>query len=246
MASSVIASWRVRATALAVACMSFCVHPGTAAAGAPGNTGLLIFAGTDFSAFGSFLDGGLLWSPGGLDADGFTFKALLNGGGYTYHSDGLHASVDGTLLSAAVLPGWRFTRNRVTVTLFAGPTVQNYQLTPFDPGSRLHGFYVGALVAADIWYQPSSATMIALNGAVASVGPTGSLRGAFGVRLFGQAYVGPEAQELWCGDYDEVRLGAQATVLHVGASDWAAAAGWSMTSDQRSGPYLRLGIDARY
>jgi hypothetical protein len=33
---------------------------------------LLLFGGTDVSHYGAFLQGGLLWSPAGLDANGFT------------------------------------------------------------------------------------------------------------------------------------------------------------------------------
>jgi Cellulose biosynthesis protein BcsS len=217
-----------------------------AIAAGPSTPSFLLFAGTDISRYGLFLNGGLVWSPAGIDADGFTFKALLNGGNYTYFSDGLHANVDGTLLAAAAMPGWRFTHDNVTVSLFAGPTVQDYRLSPYDPGSRLHRLYAGGEFAADIWYQPTAATMAALSGAIASIGPTGSLRAAFGIRLFDQVFVGPEVQGIWCGNYDEARFGAQVTALHIGTVDWSAAGGWSLTSDQRQGPYVRFGAAARY
>jgi hypothetical protein len=38
--------------------------------------------------------------------------------------------VNGTLSSGAVMPGWRFTGNRLTVSVFAGPVVQDYRLSP--------------------------------------------------------------------------------------------------------------------
>ena len=232
MASSVFVLRGVAATAAAAAWMFLCLSMDRAVAGGPSAPSFILFAGTDLSRYGAFLDGGLVWSPAGLDADGLTFKALLNGGNYTYFSDGLHTNVDGTLLSAAAMPGWRFTYDSLNVSLFAGPTVQDYRLTPYDPSSRLHRLYVGAQFAADIWYQPNAAIMLALNGAVASIGPTGSLRVAVGFRFFDQVFAGPETQEIWCGNYDEVRFGAQVTALHIGAIDWSAAGGWSMTSDQ--------------
>lgn len=79
-----------------------------------------------------------------------TLKILLNGGLYTYPSGGLHTDIEGTLVSAAALPGWRTTRDGFTVDLYAGPVVQDYRLTPYDPGSRLRGFYGGAQVAGDV------------------------------------------------------------------------------------------------
>jgi hypothetical protein len=171
---------------------------------------------------------------------------LLNGGRYTYTSGELNADVDGTVLSAAALPGWRFTRDGLIVSLYAGPAVQDYRLTPNDPGSHLHGFYVGAQFAADIWYQPTANTMAALNGTIATIGPTGSLRAAVGVKIFEPVFIGPEIQEIWCGNFDEVQFGAHVTGWRIDAFDWSAGAGWVITSDQRNGPYFRLGVNTRY
>jgi Cellulose biosynthesis protein BcsS len=177
---------------------------------------------------------------------GFTFKMLLDGGKYSYVSGGLQESIDGTKFSAAALPGWRFTRESLTVTLFAGPVVQDYRLAPADPGSRLRGFYAGVQSAADIWYQPNPLTMAAVSGTVTSIGPTGSVRAAFGLRLFPSAFVGPEIGEFWCADFQQLELGAHLTALRIDAIEWSMGAGWALTSDQRYGPYLRLGFDARH
>ena len=124
--------------------------------------------------------------------------------------------------------------------------LQDYRLTPYDPGSHLHGSYAGAQLAADIWYQPSPATMIAVNGTVLSIGPTGSLRAAFGGRVFAPAFIGPEAQALWCAEYQELRVGAHLTGWHFHALEWEAATGWALDSDRRAGPYVRLGFNGRY
>jgi hypothetical protein len=171
---------------------------------------------------------------------------LLNGGRYTYTSGYLNADVDGTMLSGALLPGWRITRDGLTVSIFAGPVVQDYRLTPYDPGSRLNGFYLGGQAAAEVWYQPTPRTMAAINGTITSIGPTGSLRVAFGFKVFEPVFIGPETQEIWCGDFQEVQFGGHLTGLHIGAFEWSAGSGVAMTSDHRSGPYLRLSVNARY
>jgi hypothetical protein len=217
-----------------------------AGADGPANPSYLLFAGTDLWREGAFVYGGLLWSPAGLGAEGFTLKLLLNGGGYTYPSGGLHLDVDGRQLSASALPGWRMTRDGLTVTVFAGPTVQDYRLTPYDPGGRLHGLYGGGQLATDIWYQPNATTMLALNGSVASIGPSGSLRVAIGERLLPPAFVGPEAQAFWCADYSELRVGAHVTGWPIDALQWDAGAGWGIDTDRRAGPYLRVGFNGRY
>jgi cellulose biosynthesis protein BcsS len=232
--------------AVAVAGMLLCTTMGRAQTALPNSPAFLLFGGTDLWRYGDFLYGGALWSPAGLNADGFTLKLLVNGGRYSYNSSGLNTKIDGDMLSGAALPGWRLARDTLTVSLFAGPVVQDYRLSPYDPGSRLHGLYVGAQLASDVWYQPAPNFMAAVNGSLVSIGPTGYLRAALGIRVLDAAFVGPEAAMLWCANFRELEVGAHLTGLHVGASEWSAAAGWSMDSDRRSGPYLRLGVSAKY
>jgi len=236
---------RVIAAALAAAGLVLCATADTAQAGGPGDPTLLFFTGTDLWRYADFFYGGLLWSPHGLDADGFTLKTLLSGGAYQYTSNSLRGDVDGRLASGAVLPGWRFGRDGLIVSVFAGPVVQNYRLMPNDPGSRLHGFYTGGQFAAELWYQPTANTMTALSGTIASIGPTGSLRAAFGFKMFAPMFIGPEVQAIWCGDFQEMQFGAHLTGLRADGLEWSAGGGWSITSDQRSGPYLRVGVNAR-
>ena len=236
----------VIAALVAVAWAAVCGAIERAGAGAPDSPSFLLFSGTEIWRYGAFLYGGLLWSPAGLDADGFTFKMLLDGGRYNYVTGSIEENIDGTKLSAAALPGWRLSRDGLTVAAFVGPVAQDYRLTPADPGSRLNGFYIGGEFAADIWYQPTARTMAALNGAIASIGPTGYVRAAVGVRLLGPAFVGPEIEQLWCGDFQELEFGAHVTGLRVDALEWSMGSGWALTSDQRSGPYVRLGVNARY
>jgi hypothetical protein len=177
---------------------------------------------------------------------GFTLKLILSGGGYTYPSGALHMDVDGTMLSAAALPGWRATLNGINIGLYAGPVVQDYRLTPNDPGSSLRGLYGGAQLTTDLWYEPTPTTMAALNGTIISIGPTGSLRAALGMRFSEPFFVGPEAQAIWCADYQQLRLGAHVTGFRIDGLEWSAAGGWAVESDGRAGPYLRLGVNARY
>ena len=180
------------AMVVAVAGMVASATVDRADAGGPDDPSLLLFSGTDLWRYGAFLYGGVLWAPDGLDNNGFIGKVLLDGGEYSYVSGDLNETIDGTKLSAAVLPGWRFIRDGLTVSLFTGPVVQDYRLTPYDPGSRLHGLYAGAEFASDIWYQPNATTMAALNGSITSIGPTGYVRATFAFRFLTPAFVGPE------------------------------------------------------
>ncbi|MDR3421568.1 MAG: cellulose biosynthesis protein BcsS [Xanthobacteraceae bacterium] len=177
---------------------------------------------------------------------GFTLKILLAGGQYVYPSSGLRMDVAGTLASASALPGWRMTRDGLTVGLYAGPIVQDYRLMPYDPGSVLRGSYAGGQIAADIWYRPDPATMNAFYGSIASIGLVGSARAANGWRSAEPFFIGPEAQALWCVDYQQLRIGAHVTGLRVDALEWSASSGWAVECFRRAGPYVRLGFNTRY
>ena len=171
---------------------------------------------------------------------GFTLKLLLAGGGYTYPSGGLHTDVDGRLLSASALPGWRVTSDGISIAVYAGPIVQDYRLSPYDPGSLLHGFYSGAQLAADVWYQPTPTSMVALNGTIASIAAIGTMRAAVGWQFSEPFFVGPEAQALWCIDYQQWRLGAHVTGYRIDGLDWSAAAGWTLNLFAASVPICAL------
>ena len=236
----------VVAAATAVASLIACAAWDPAVAGGPESPSFLLFSGTDLWGYGASLYGGLLWSPDGLDTGGFTLKVLLDTGKYNYASGGLQQKIDATMLSAAALPGWRFARGSLTVSVFSGPVAQDYRLSPADPGSRLHGRYLGDESAADIWYQPNPRTMAALNAAITTIGPTGYLRAAIGFRMLLPAFIGPEAEEIWCANYRQLEFGAHITALRIDAIEWSMGGGLALTSDQRFGPYLRLGVNARY
>jgi hypothetical protein len=68
----VVALRDVVKTAIAATGVVACVVSDRAEAGGTEIPSFLAFTGTDIWRYGAFLYGGLLWSPAGLDADGFT------------------------------------------------------------------------------------------------------------------------------------------------------------------------------
>jgi hypothetical protein len=219
-----------------------CVSAGPAWAGDDA-AHFLLFSGADLWRDGRFMHGGVLWSPGGLDREGFTLQAVISGGQYRYQSGALNnAQVIGTEKEVQLLPGWRFKRETIELKVFAGLDIKNDSTVPDDPSNRLHGTSAGARVAANLWYEPTPSSMLAADASLTTIATGYSARVAYGWKLRDWFYLGPEAQTFSCTGYRQIRLGAHLTALKTGAFEWSAAAGLSEDSDRRSGLYLRLGV----
>jgi hypothetical protein len=215
----------------------------------------LFFGGVDLWRNGAFGHGGMLWSPGGLNREGFTLKLLLAGGVYRYHTDrqfiagrqliAIRQHIIGRQELISVMAGWRFKRDNLDVALFLGPDLQSHVLMPDDPGNRMRGIRAGVRVGGDMWYQPSSHMMFNVGVSASTIGNSYWSRAAFGWYLAGMAWIGPEVIGLGGGNYTQLRLGLHATALRFGAFDWSLGAGYAHDNDDRGGVYARIGMSAR-
>lgn len=231
------------AAIFAVACLSWSI----ASAGALGaDAKFLLFSGGDLWGHGSFLHGGALWSPGGLDREGFTLKALISGGTYNYLSGALDTKIDGREFVAQVLPGWRFKSGATEIKLFAGLDVQDHHLSPDDPDSKLRGGDAGLRAAFEFWTEPSPATMIEADGSASTVADSYAVHAAVGWRVADRFYLGPEVQAFASDGYTQYRVGAHITALKLGDAEWSAATGYATDDDDRSSAYARFGVSRRY
>lgn len=212
------------------------------------NPSFLLFSGTDLWRHGAFVYGGVLWSPKGVDHAGFTFKALIGAGSYQYLSGALgNAEVTGDQIVGYALPGWRFRSGSTFLTLFAGLDVQQHKLRPDDPSNALRGTHAGFRAAAEFWMEPTAGTMLAADASVSTVGPSYSVRGAFGWKVFDKFYLGPEAQAFRGDDaYQQWRIGLHVTGLKAYDVEWSAALGYANDTDDRDGLYGRVGLLLRY
>lgn len=208
---------------------------------------VLLFATTDLWRHGGFSHGGLLWAPSGLDRDGPVLKLIFGGGIYRYISGALgNTEVRGDQFAAAVLPGWRFVRSNLTVTLFLGLDVQHHRLTPHDPSAGLRGSYIGPRAGFEAWYQPTPMTMVTADASVSTVGPSYSTRLAAGWRLLDAFYLGPEVQAFGAdGNYRQLRAGLHITGLRIENFEWSVGAGWATDTDDKSGAYGKIGVFTR-
>jgi hypothetical protein len=233
---------RVRVGSAVVAAVGWLLCFVQSAAAGPGDT-VLYFSGTDLWRNGTFLYGGVVWSPWGLDHEGFALKAFASGGTYNYISGALGGmEVQGRELKAELMPGWRFKWDKTELKVFAGLDLQNHQLSPDDPGSKLRGNDVGLRVAFEFWTEPTPLTMFTANGSVSTIVNSYDARAAFGWRTFESFYTGPEIQAFATDDYSQQRIGLHITSLKLWNLEWSAAAGYAHDSDRRSSAYVRLGI----
>lgn len=233
------------AAAAVTALMALCAVTGGASAGSgrPGET-LLLFSGTDLWRNGLFAHGGLLWSPGGLGREGFTFKMAIAGGSYRYTSGALGgATVLGREFKAAVMPGWRFKFDRTEIKLFAGPELQSHGTSPTDSGTSLRGTKGALRVAFELWHQPTPWTMLAADITASTISDNDyAARLAAGWQVMENFYAGPEFQVWSAEDYRQYRLGLHLTRVVIKTEEWSLAAGWATDSDDRDGFYTRISV----
>jgi len=246
-------SWWRRVCATATAAAAFfccCVGVLQGFAWADEDARTLLFSGRDIWRNGVFAYGGFVFAPGGFEDDGFLVKILLSGGLYRYDAENLGGQrVIGTEWLAQALPGWRIKRGDAEFKFFMGPEIQNHRLTPDDPANRLRGVSFGLRAAAEVWYEPTLATMLAIDLSLSSIATSNSARGAYGWRVLedvlGGVYLGPEIQYFGSDGYRHFRMGAHVTSLKADDIEWSAAIGWARDSAHRSSPYVRLNLMKR-
>ena len=203
----------------------------------------LLFSGFDLWRSGSSAHGGLLWSPNGLAQEGFTLKLLVAGGLYRYHSDA--TPIDGAYVLTSVMPGWRFKRDRLEVTVFAGPDFQYHELNPDDLSNRTRGSHLGLRVGVDAWHQPSGTFMATGSVSASTIGPNYWSRAAIGWYVYDRVWVGPEAMALGGNKYQQFRAGVHVTGFRTKDFEWSGSFGVARDSDKRDGLYARFGMLTR-
>ena len=240
---------RIVASMLLAVVLGSTAQPALANSGqlGPEQARLLLFSSTDLWRHGGFAHGGLLWAPNGLDQEGPVLKLMFGGGVYRYASEALgNIDVRGEVLAGGILPGWRFIRDKLYVTLFAGYDFQSHRLFPDDPTAGLRGNYSGLRTGFELWYEPNKTTMVAADASISTVGPSYSARLAAGWRIFDWFYLGPELAGFAAGDnYQQFRVGLHITGFRTAAFEWSAGLGYASDSDNRGGVYGKLGVFTR-
>ena len=222
------------------------VSTGPARAGDDGAQ-FLLFSGADLWRDGRFMHGGLLWSPGGLDREGFTLQAHRFGRavplplrraqqclGDRRRGGGAVAAGLAVQARPARAQGFRRARHQER---------RHQSLRSVQPIARAHPSasappsICGSNRRPQPWSPPTRRCPRSPP-AIRRAPP-------IGWRLHDWFYLGPEAQTFACVGYSQLRFGIHLTGLKTEQWEWSAAAGWSGDSDHRSSPYLRLGVLTR-
>lgn len=203
----------------------------------------LYFSGFDLWRSGGSFYGGMQWAPRGLNEDGFTLKLLLASGTYRYISGA--TNIRGTGLLASIMPGWRIKRGDLEIKIFAGLDLQNHRLSPDDPGNSLRGNHAGLRVAADLWWEPTAALMLASSISGSTIGNSFGVRGAAGWRVMERFWAGPELETSGDEVYRQYRIGAHITSFKTANFEWSLGAGYVEDNSHRSGLYGRVGLLTR-
>jgi hypothetical protein len=205
---------------------------------------LLLFGGTDLWRAGGFLHGGFAWAPEGLDRNGPLLRLLVGTGVYQYRS-GRRLVVAGQVLGA-LTSGWVFRRGAFTAVVHGGLDVQDHATQPLDPGNPLRGLHIGLRFGVETWWEPAPDIMVAVAATWSSIGQGFGLQAAAGWRVlepvYGGFYVGPEVQTYGDETYRQLRAGLHLTAWKLGPYQWSGGVGWTMDTDDRSGPYVRFGV----
>jgi hypothetical protein len=130
--------------------------------------------------------------------------------------------------------------------VFAGFDLQQFRLSPDDPGTHLRGRQFGMRAGFEFWHEPTPTTMFAADASVSSIGSGHHARIAYGWRIFDWIYLGPEAQAYYTDPYLQTRLGFHLTSFKIWGREWSGAAGYAIDSNRRDSFYLRVGVLSRY
>jgi hypothetical protein len=203
----------------------------------------LFSSGIDLWRLGGSAYGAAQWSPGGVDREGLTFKLLTSKGLYRYRSGGVDVTGAHTIISA--MPGWKFRKAGIDVTLYAGVDWQSHRFAPDDLGNPARGSRVGLRAAADVWLEPAKDWMVAGSVSASTVARSYWLRAATGWRLMDRWWTGPEIQVSGEERYRQARAGVHVSGLRAGMFEWSAGGGVASDSERRTGGYGWLGMLVR-
>jgi hypothetical protein len=204
---------------------------------------VLLYAGFDIWRFGRTGYGGFYWAPDGLNNDGFITRLFVSYGVERYDAGSKRFNTN--IVRASPLAGWRLKQDNLEIKVFAGPELENRDMTPDVPAAKFRGTHIGARVAAELWWEPMPELMLASAFSASTNAASHSARAAAGWRMLDQFWAGPEISASGDEFSQQYRIGAHLTGFRLAAFEWSVAAGYITDSFHRSGVYGRIGVLTR-
>jgi hypothetical protein len=204
---------------------------------------LLFYSGFDLWHFGIAGYDGMQWAPRGLNRDGFVLSISTSANLERYDTPVRRYWT--MIYRAQVLPGWRFKHDNLEIKVFGGIDAEYDRPIPRRPDYVQRGVRFGARAAADIWWEPTAATMVSSSFFVSTIANTYGARAAAGWRAFDACWIGPEISISSDKFSTQYRAGLHVTALRTGAFEWSFGGGYVQDSFDRTGVYGRIGIMTR-
>jgi hypothetical protein len=204
---------------------------------------VLLYAGFDIWRFGRTGYGGFYWAPEGLNNDGFITRLFVSRGVERYDAGSRRFNT--SIVRAAPLAGWRFSRGTLELKVFAGPELENRVTTPDLPKAEFRGTHIGARVATELWWEPIPEIMLTSAFSASTNAASHSARAAAGLRVLDQFWAGPEIAASRDEFSAQYRIGVHLTGFRLEMFEWSATAGYLTDSYHRSGVYGRISVLTR-
>ena len=203
---------------------------------------LIEFGGIDIWRYGIGTYAGAQFAPAGTNTDGFIvrFTGSQNIERYSTRTKDFRTEV----IRAAILPGYKFTADRVELQLLGGLDVEADYLMVNRHYFASRG-RIGARFTIDGWWEPTRLLMLQASLSGTTIDNGLSSRAAAGWRLFDRFWIGPEASISSDFFSRQYRVGAHLTGLRTGHLEWTIAAGHIEDSFKRDGVYARVGLTIR-
>jgi hypothetical protein len=181
-------------------------------------------ADTNGSVFGTVI--GTIAPFDGLDEDGFRLRLTGVLGRYSYVGSNGLGRVTGTQSDGSLMVGYEWVLRAATVAIYAGPDVNDNQLSINDPNNASKGLHVGGKIAVDFYVNPTPYSMVSGVVSYASANNAYYSRFKAGLAIAPQLFVGPELLVLGDNFYSQWRVGMHLTGLRLGAMQFGISGGY--------------------
>lgn len=195
------------------------------------------FDGAERSLFGH---DGLVWAPvGHLHESGWRIRAGTTGGVHSYRTGGRR--ITGELYGAELMGGYQWLWRAGGLTAYAGPTVQDSDTDPYDPGKPRQGTRFGGKLKLEGWARPVDGLYLNLSGHYATAAETYSGRFAVTFEIAPRWALEPEFVAYGEPGYDAQRAGLMVEYRFGERLRLRAGGGWKRDPDD-DGPYAGMEV----